>query len=232
VLVAFGGAGGLHVCELADALGMRRALAPRQAGVLSALGMLAAPRGRQLSQTLGCPLADCSQDQVTGVLTDLRAGGHQALAAEGIEVHTLAEQVSLDLCYRGQGHSLNIPGCDLQQAESAFHQAHEQQFGHRLAAPVELVNVRLGLRSRTEAPQLPLHTTRTSAVTRYSTVHGYQQPVPVLARESIQAGPLQPGPLILCDSDSTTFIPHGWQGEIDSHGNIVLHKPPGGDAQH
>ena len=51
LLASFGGAGGLHVCALADAMGMRRALVPANAGVLSALGMLVAPQGRQFSRT-------------------------------------------------------------------------------------------------------------------------------------------------------------------------------------
>jgi N-methylhydantoinase A len=51
-LTSFGGAGGLHVCALAEALGMHQAMVPVHAGVLSALGMLSAPRGRQLSRTM------------------------------------------------------------------------------------------------------------------------------------------------------------------------------------
>src|SRR5690606_11998497 len=52
VLMAFGGAAGLHLCSLAEALGMRKAIVPAQAGVLSALGMLVAVPGRQLSKTV------------------------------------------------------------------------------------------------------------------------------------------------------------------------------------
>ena len=64
MLVSFGGAGGLHVCALADALGLSRALVPVHAGVLSALGMLAAPRSRQLSRTLTGLLAEFSEEAV------------------------------------------------------------------------------------------------------------------------------------------------------------------------
>jgi N-methylhydantoinase A len=222
VLVAFGGAGGLHVCELAEALGMRRALAPRQAGVLSALGMLAAPRGRQLSQTLGCRLAACSQARIEGILAELRTRGRNALAAEGMETGTLAEQASLDLCYQGQGHTLNIPWQDPQQAQSAFHRVHQQQFGHRLAAPVELVNVRLGIRSGTAVPQLPTHNAIGAAPPLFSPVYGYHQPVAVLARDSMAAGSVRDGPLIVCDTDATTFVAGGWQCEMDGYGNLLL----------
>lgn len=230
-LVAFGGAGGLHICELAEALEMRRALVPRRAGVLSALGMLAAPRGRQLSQTLSCLLADCSHARITGVLAQLSSRGREALAAEGLSGGALTEQASLDLCYRGQGHSLNIPWTDPQQAESAFHRSHEQQFGHRLESPVELVNVRLGIRSATDMPQLPLHRPRKDEAPGFTTVHGYSDPVPVLAREAAPAGGIRQGPLILCDADATTFVSGGWQCEIDKHGNILLFRPAGDEGQ-
>ncbi len=73
-LFCFGGAGGLHVCDLARALGIRETLVPRDAGVLSALGMLAAPSGRQLSRTL------------SGVLTPARR------REIGVALRTLAEE--------------------------------------------------------------------------------------------------------------------------------------------
>lgn len=227
MLVAFGGAGGLHVCELADALGMRHAMVPRNAGVLSALGMLVAPRGRQLSQTLGCLLTDCSEERIAAVLAGLSARGRDALAAEGVDTGTLEEQASLDLCYRGQGHALNVPWRGLQQAQDDFHRAHEQRYGHRLATPLELVNVRLGIKSETGAPQLPRHIASSGAVTLFNRVHGYREPVPVLARDGMSAGSVRPGPLILCDADATTFIAGGWDCEIDGHGNILMHKSVG-----
>lgn len=224
VLTAFGGAGGLHICDLADALGIPRAIAPRQAGVLSALGMLAAPQGRQLSQTLGCLLADCSTDRIDGVLADLRARGRSALTEEGIGADCLVEEASLDLCYQGQGHTLNIPWRGLEQVESAFHQAHEDQFGHRLEAPVELVNVRLGIRSDAPVPQLPLHTAAGPSEPVFSKVYGYPEPVPVLERGRMAPDSIHAGPLIVCDTDATTFVAAGWRCDVDHYGNLILYK--------
>lgn len=224
VLAAFGGAGGLHVCELADALGIRRALAPRQAGVLSALGMLAAPRGRQLSQTLGCLLADCSAGGIDGVFAELKSRGRAALAAEGIEAESLVEAATLDMCYQGQGYTLNIPWLGLEQAEYAFHQAHQDQFGHRLEAPVELVNVRLGIRSNTPVPRLPLFTTAESAEPVFSSVYGYSDPVRVLERGRMAPESTHAGPFIICDIDATTFVAAGWCCKIDAYGNALLYK--------
>jgi len=84
-LVSFGGAGGLHVCALAEALGMRRALAPIHAGVLSALGMLVAPPGRQLSRTVNGLLAQMPEEAIEAAFDELAATGLDALAAEGVD---------------------------------------------------------------------------------------------------------------------------------------------------
>ena len=83
-LMSFGGAGGLHVCELAEAMGMNRAMVPVHAGVLSALGMLVAPPGRQLSRTLGRPLSDVTPAEVESGLESLAASGAERLVAEGV----------------------------------------------------------------------------------------------------------------------------------------------------
>ena len=80
-LVSFGGAGGLHVCALAAALGMQRAFVPAAAGVLSALGMAVARPGRRLSRTLRQPLA-AVEAAALAELFDRRGAGRRA-ACEG-----------------------------------------------------------------------------------------------------------------------------------------------------
>ena len=77
--MSFGGAGGLHVCALADALGMRRALVPVNAGVLSALGMLVAPPSRQLSHTLTGELSGFAEADIERQLQALAAAGRAEL---------------------------------------------------------------------------------------------------------------------------------------------------------
>ncbi|MFL6030834.1 MAG: hydantoinase/oxoprolinase family protein [Gaiellaceae bacterium] len=113
-LVAFGGAGPLHACELADELGMRTVLVPEVAGVLSALGLVAAEERR---------------DTVRSYLVPLAEAGELPRAGEA------------DLRYAGQSFELTVP---LQQdLGAAFHRAHEEQYGfaHR-DREIELVAVR------------------------------------------------------------------------------------------
>lgn len=222
-LVSFGGAGGLHVCALADALGMRQALVPVHAGVLSALGMLAAPPGRQLSKTVRKRMDELSDEAVASTIDEIGGTGYAALAEEGFSRDALESRASVDLCYLGQSFSLNIPWQSCEQAQAAFHQAHESRYGHRLAAPVQLVSVRLGLISKREltppprhAPSGPLRTAGASQVI------GVTEPVAVWERRVLVAGHRLEGPAIVIDDVGTSYIEPNWNACVDVFGNLSL----------
>jgi N-methylhydantoinase A len=115
-LVAFGGAGPLHACALAEELGIETVLVPAAAGVLSALGLAA---------------SDERRDRVTSYVRPLTEVDAGELPAEG----------EADLRYAGQSFELTVPlGADLAEA---FHLAHEERYGYAdRSRPVELVAVR------------------------------------------------------------------------------------------
>ena len=117
-LVAFGGAGPLHACALADELDLRTVLVPAAAGVLSAFGLVAADERRDRVETHVRPLAEVACDD-------------QLQALEG----------DADLRYQGQSFELTVPlGPDL---EGRFHLAHEARYGYAdRGRPIELVAVR------------------------------------------------------------------------------------------
>lgn len=112
-LVSFGGAGGLHVCALADALAMRQAIVPRYAGVLSALGMLVAPRARQLSQTFTHVLNALSHKDIEQRFSLLLQQGIEALKEEGVAEKDIIAEYSLDCRYVGQSYFLNVKWNDI-----------------------------------------------------------------------------------------------------------------------
>jgi len=223
-LVSFGGAGGLHVCALAEALGMSHALVPVHAGVLSALGMLAAPRSRQLSRTLTGVLADFSEAVVTQKLQALAASGTQELVAEGVAVADVETDFSLDLRYRGQSYTLSLPWQGLGVTASAFHVAHEQRYGHRLDAAVELVNLRCRLQSSPPQIQLPkIANHATVAIELVLTrLSGVGEPVPVWSRSDLYADQEFAGPALVTETVATTWLPAGWDCRVDSVGNLLL----------
>jgi len=113
-LVAFGGAGPLHACALAEELGIERVLVPEAAGVLSALGLVASDERRDRVVSHVRPLA---------------------------EVRDLPEEGEAELRYGGQSFELTVPlSADLGEA---FHRAHAERYGYRDdAREIELVAVR------------------------------------------------------------------------------------------
>ncbi|MEN8108643.1 MAG: hydantoinase/oxoprolinase family protein, partial [Pseudomonadota bacterium] len=229
VLVSFGGAGGLHVCALAEALAMARALVPVHAGVLSALGMLAAPRARQLSHTRTGALLAFAEAELERALQALADRGVAAMQEEGIPASDLERDFSLDLRYQGQSYTLNLPWQGLAATGQAFHRAHHQRYGHQLTTPVELVNIRCNLHGRPPAihlPQVAIDTTdrvapRTVAIT------GYSDTVPVWPREQLTAGQSFAGPALVTETVATTWLPDGWECRVDPLGNLLLTRVVG-----
>jgi N-methylhydantoinase A len=221
-LVAFGGAGGLHACDLADALEIKQILVPHQAGVLSALGMLAAPAGRQLTRTVARLLRDCNDEEINDGLERLAQHGRASLSAEGVDMDRLILSPALDLCYRGQAYPLTIPWSDRDNAELRFYTAHEQRYGHRLDAPVELVNLRMGVRSA--IVDLPLMEMEHGDVRRAEQGRVYGLPAPVSIRQRAQIPPdaSLSGPLIVRDAVATAYVPPDWCCRRDRYGNLLL----------
>lgn len=229
VLLCFGGAGGLHVCALAEAMGMRRALVPVHAGVLSALGMLAARRSRELSRSLLKPLSEVTDTEIERHLDVLRRRGREELTAEGVDGSDLTERVGADLRYAGQSFTLNLPWSGVDNAAEAFHEAHAARYGHRLDMDVELVNLRLTLQG--PEPELPIPRLETGkgcpeAVERVA-VQGIEGKVPVYQRDDLRAGHAIEGPAIVSETVSTTWIAPGWRCEVDDYGDLRLEKGPG-----
>jgi N-methylhydantoinase A/oxoprolinase/acetone carboxylase beta subunit len=128
-LVAFGGAGPLHACALADALGMPAVVVPARAGVLSAVGILSAPPRRDVVRSWPAPE---DQDGLGGALAALADEARPLVAGPGVTVET-----AVDCRYRGQSHELTVPDV------AAFHEAHERQNGYaRPGHAVEVVALR------------------------------------------------------------------------------------------
>ena len=220
-LMPFGGAGGLHVCALADALGMDRALVPMYGGVLSALGMLVAPPGRQLSRTLQGRVTELSEGGIEQGFAAMEAEGRASLAEEGV---TGAQaQRALDLRYEGQSSTLTVPWRGLAHVEADFHDAHREAYGHALDMPVELVNLRVGLTGAAPAVHLPARAeVDTVAPAERLPVHGVEESVPVYRRAELPAGLRLPGPVLITEAVATTWIEPGWTAEVDVTGNLLV----------
>lgn len=224
-LVPFGGAGPLHACALADALGMPRILIPPMPGVLAALGAVQSDLTATRTRSVLVPLAEEHRPRITAALAGVAEEARAALD----DRRTLV-RYALDLRYAGQSYELTIDLVEPEQplaAARAFHEAHHRRFGHaELAAPIEAVNVRALARIPSETP-LPPPTPGPGARPLGSTpivVDGHAWDADVYAREAFAPGDRVEGPAIIVQLDTTTLVEPGWAARADEHGNLLLER--------
>ena len=206
-LVAFGGSGGLHACEIARELGMRTVIVPEQAGALSALGML---------------MADAVRDYAAGVLgrddLEKRFGTLERRARRESPSATIER--TADLRYRGQSYELNVPWPG---AARAFHREHARIYGY--ATPereVEVVTIRVRARQRLAKPRLTRGPyAKGHAETRRVWVEGAWRKIPALPRTQVPPRRAA-GPALILDYGSTTLVPPGWWYLNDRSGNLII----------
>lgn len=245
-LVSFGGAGGLHVCSLAEELELTRALVPVNAGVLSALGMLAAEASRERSRTINILLKDCDAKYIgqvfeeladhaltelkpaTGIQGDAWHSADVIIAPDGYSVVSPYENTSMvlsvDVRYQGQSYALNLPWRGLRYIEQDFHQKHRDSYGHDLAIDIELVNVRVRAIEHRQSFALPQWQPTAALVSEFVSMPGIDEPVAVLNREGLSVGYAIKGPALITETSSTTWLATGWSGEIDRVGNIKCRR--------
>ena len=196
-LVAFGGAGPLHACALAEELGIERLLVPFASGVLSALGLAA---------------ADLRRDYVAPAAVSFQE--LEAQAAEDLPGATRRRLV--DARYRGQAHELTI---DAAGWESGFAAAHEQRYGFRLGGDVEVVGRRLVATVPRPRPELRGTGAPGEAGLRRAYLDGTWLDLPVQG-----AGSSVAGPAIVELPGATCLVRPGWAGEPDAAGTLVLER--------
>lgn len=226
-LVAFGGAGGLHACSLAEDLGCRTVLVPRAAGVLSALGLA---------------ISDVRHDHVAAFLRTIDGDGvadlEPALAAafEDLEAtaraaleHARLERFA-DLRYAGQSFELTVPGSTAGELEAAFHGAHERRYGHRIDdEPVEIVSVRVVATQAGTVPDLReagavVVGEAGPAETREVLLPGGAVVAVVHHRTAMGTGARVAGPAVVEFPEATCLVRPGWSGEVDEVGTLVLRR--------
>ncbi len=224
-LVAFGGAGPLHGCALAELLGITRVLVPLAPGVLCAEGLLAASLKAEFSRTL--PQPD-EWDAAEAVYASLEGEAMAWLEAEQVaSADAKLTRVAL-LRYQGQGAEIAIswPG-DAEAARTAFADAHRALNGFVLESKVELVTLRV--EAEANAPALArssLPRGHGAQPIGRQVVHDAAGPVEarIYDRASLGAGDRIDGPAIVTQLDATTLVARGWQAEVLDSGALMLRR--------
>ena len=223
VLASFGGAGGLHVCSIAEAMQMKQAIVPVYGGVLSALGMTVADRGRQFTRTVALYAEDGVAKNLEEQFLELAELGRCELVNEGLSSSKLQVKYSADCRYRGQSYTLNIPWSNLQTCCTAFAVLHKQRYGYDLSAGIEIVNIRVNVIAATKSLSLPLHCSKGEYDKCESIkVYGSSEPAKVFNRDQLQTGTEFEGPAVVSEYAATIFVAPGWTARVDQYGNLLL----------
>lgn len=231
-LVAFGGAGPLHACDLAEELGIGTVIVPQSPGVLSAMGMLQADVVKDVEQGLVLHLDPTISGTVSGLAKTferLEQQAREALAREGYRNRVRIERWA-DLRYAGQSHELRVrlgrraTGSTIRRA---FALAHEERFGHSDAGrAIEIVVARVKARAPGFRVPSGTATQATAAAAREHhaiVVWDRPQRTRVLPRAAVGRRGIQ-GPVVLTQMDTTVLVPPGWQATPHREGYLMLRR--------
>ena len=226
-LIAFGGAGPLHACALADGLEIARVLVPPTAGVLAALGAVRSDLTTTHTRSVLLPL---DESAAQGLRAALDAAAAEARMRLGVADATV--ELALDLRYAGQSYELTVDlerdaALDLEQARRDFDALHERRFAHHdPQAPVEVVNVRATARAPGAQLDVAPATIADAAPPREAElwIDGARVAATWHERAGLAPGARIDGPAIVTQLDSTTLVAPGWRADVDAGGNLVLER--------
>jgi len=228
-LVAFGGAGGLHACDLATNLGIPRVIVPRLPGGLSALGILRSDVIHDYSQTVRAVIDSPAnaRKHTAPHFVRLESRGRAALRAEHFAPREISLERLYDVRYVGQAYELTVPASE--KFLSEFHRLHDRRYGYSdPKRPAEIVNVRLraiGLTQKPELNRLPLGgSSPFQAVSEKRRVYfdGRAFSTPVYDRAKLAPRNQFIGPAVITEYSATTVVPPRWRARVDAWGNLIL----------
>jgi N-methylhydantoinase A len=225
-LVAFGGAGAMHACELAHALRIPRVIVPAYPGALSALGILISDVVKDHSRTILLRVAEGAafSAKLDPVFAELKRNIAAELKKEDWQGRALFEP-SCDIRYRGQGYELNLPYTA--DVLKRFHAEHKRRYGY--SSPerdVEIVTVRM--RGRVASPEklsrLKIKEEQGRLKSSSQMVHfaGRRYKTQIVPRSSINQGRRYRGPAIITEYSATTVVPPGLRYQKDRAGNLLI----------
>ncbi|HSY91246.1 MAG TPA: hydantoinase/oxoprolinase family protein [Candidatus Binatus sp.] len=229
-LVAFGGAGGLHACALAQALSIPHVIIPAFPGALSALGILASDVVKDYSRTVlwrvsgKIPAAQLNQEFAALEKTAAKDFREESWPGRPRYNRTI------DLRYRGQGYELNLPST--KNLLKDFEQEHHRRYGYTHPnREIELVTLRL----RAVLKSTKAHVAA-DAFVRPSRAKLGRPPSPeapvlfngktlktkLYSRDTLRPAQKYPGPAILTEYSATTVIPRGANFHLDTANNLII----------
>jgi N-methylhydantoinase A len=218
VLLAFGGAGPLHACELAHELAIPKVLIPVYPGVFSALGMVVADIKHEFVITKRMT----PEEDTTQIFKELEHKAVTILKREGVPDSNIALQRLIDARYIGQSYELRVPA---DNAVNNFHEAHNTMYGYKdYSAPVEFVNFRvvgIGKQKKIQLKKIDKSISDPPVKEVREIFFDKMIKTPVYIRENLFWKDYIEGPAIIEEMESTVCIPPGWGCTVDEYGNLL-----------
>jgi N-methylhydantoinase A/oxoprolinase/acetone carboxylase beta subunit len=221
----------MHAAEMASHLGISTILIPKNAGVLSALGLLLADSIKDYSQSLLRPARETAPKELERAFARMAERGLADMQAEGYTRGSIRLQKAVDLRYWGQSHEITLPFRGTKELTSGFHRAHKALYAYRQDdRPVEIVNLRLKAVGKTRRIKLPCHEEAgkdagAALIGRQSvTFEQGRMQAPILDRALLAAGNELKGPALVADRDSTTLLPPGFVLKVDRYLNLIINR--------
>jgi N-methylhydantoinase A/oxoprolinase/acetone carboxylase beta subunit len=230
-LFSFGGAGGMHAVDMASDLRMKGVLAPAQAGVLSAFGLLMADAVKDYSRSILKLLSQVDDRTIDRHFRELARRGRRELRDDGFGDENIVLERAADLRYYGQSYELTLSyEGSLSSLGSSFHRAHRGAYAyHHPGGQVEIVNLRLKARGLSPKIRLKKRPPTKSArpeeavLKTQAIVHGGRTRRGwVYDRSRLSPGQRLSGPALIVDAGSTTFLPPGFGLLVDGYLNLLI----------
>ena len=232
-LVALGGAGPLHACALAEELYMTRVVIPSRPGVLSAIGLLAAPVEHESFVAYTKRFDDAHADDIMDQLRKLDIQCTALMKTDGVRPDAVRIEYAADVCYIGQSYYLEVridaadPTTMLDTLYRDFVVVHERIYGHSTQSPARIVNLRsvhragggVDLRESATAGS-GLH----AKGQRKLLLPGSADAVTadIYDRATLAADTEIAGPAIVEQTDTTTLVLPGWRAKRIATGDIIM----------
>lgn len=233
-LAAFGGAGPMHACALAEELGITHIIVPPNPGMFSALGLLTADLFHDHTRPVIRDAEETDPAHLETLYQEMETEGAATLSSEGIPPKHRSQRRTLDIRYRGQGYELNVETSkpvthtSITESVKKFHVKHREVYGYSdQEEPVEIINAKLRVIGHLQKPRL-----------KHRQKNRYDQPpdqrnvyyetpdewinTDVHQRSALNR--LREGPAIIEQYDATTVVYPNWSYTPDKYGNLILRR--------
>jgi len=236
-LVAAGGAGPVHVADLAKPLGISQVLISRTSSIFCALGSIIADLRHDLVRSVVAKTNQVNADSLNDAFGEMKTEGDAYLEREGIVPNDRYYRKSIDMRYKGQFHEVELPISEAELSDEGikhiiedFHKKHEELYAYRDVVETEMINLRMAACGKVVTPSRKAMTEKSADASNY--VKGKRDvyfekkygfvPTTIYDGDSMEAGNIVEGPAIIEQKTTTVVVPPKTKLEVTKYGDYLM----------